>query len=205
MNGKHFVLVLIVAGLILAGLVLLFLNFSKSEQIEDAIAPSSDTESDYTLQEKKSSAPTIQAKIDNIIEHVDVIKSGRYRKSMEKYKQAIRNEPPYTGDTTIGYSYAKVGSYDKAIEVCSQRILESTNPADNYTLAWICAKIGKYDDAVAVCMRATQQFQGYSKIWHILGWLHYRQGDIRKGDLWAAYECPEVCVDRNIGLKRPLC
>ena len=174
MNKKNVVILLVLTNVVSVGLVLLFTSSSHPEQEKPAIAHISDKEPDHTQQVQEKPKQTTKMQIDSIISQYDIIKSGRYREFMERYKQAIRKEPPYTADSTIGYTYVKLGDYEKAIKLCEEDIQRSSYPADFYTLAWIYAKIGKYKEAIAVCEKTIQLHPRYSKIWHVLGWLYAR-------------------------------
>jgi len=174
MNKKNVVILLVLTNVVSVGLVLLFTSSSHPQQEKPAIAHISNKEPSHTQQVREKPKQTTKMQIDSIISQYDVIKSGRYRESMEAYKQAIRKEPPYTADSTIGYTYVKLGDYEKAIKLCEGDIRRSSYPADFYTLAWIYAKIGKYEEAIAVCEKTIQLHPRYSKIWHVLGWLYAR-------------------------------
>jgi tetratricopeptide (TPR) repeat protein len=174
MNKKQVVVLVILTNAISVGLVLLFVSLSHPQQEKPAIPHISSKEPNHIQQAQEKPDQTTKMQIDSIISQYDVIKSGRYQQAMEAYKQAIRKEPPYTADSTIGYTYVELGDYEKAIKLCEEKIQESSYPADFYTLAWIYAKIGEYDEAIAVSEKTIQLHPRYSKIWHVLGWLYAR-------------------------------
>jgi len=174
MDKKQVVALVIVTNVISISLVSMIFTYRRSQQKDLAPAQRSDSQPKQTKEAPKIPQQNIKITIDSIIEQYDVIKSGRYQQAMENYKQAIRKEPPYTADSTIGYTYAKQGDYEKALKLCKEEIQTSSYPAQFYTLAWIYAKIGKYDEAIAVSKNTIGIHPRYSKIWHVLGWLYAR-------------------------------
>ena len=92
MNKKHVVILLILTNVISVGLVLLFVNPSRSQQEKPAISHIANKKPKHTQQMQEKSKQTTKVQIDSIIAQYDVIKSGRYRESMEAYRQAMRQE-----------------------------------------------------------------------------------------------------------------
>jgi tetratricopeptide (TPR) repeat protein len=180
MDKKQVVALVIVTNVISVSLVSLFLISGRSEKKESALVEVSELQPNQVQQIAEKTQQNIEVDIDSIISQYDVIKSGRYQQAMENYKQAIRKEPPYTADSTIGYTYAKQGDYEKALKLCKEEIQISSYPAEFYTLAWIYAKIGKYDEAIVVSKKAIKLHPRYSKIWHVLGWLYARLDENEK-------------------------
>lgn len=192
MNTKHVVILLIIlTNVISVGLVLLFLSSRRSQQEKPVIPQISTQESNNAqkaqdkpkqtakMQQEKPKQ-TAKMQIDSIISHYNTIKSGRYRELMETYKQAIRNEPPYTADSTIARIYAEQGNYKEAIKSCEKEIQRASAPEYYYTLAWIYAKTGEYNNAIYVCNETIRTNRQYSKIFHVLGWVYAKMGENNK-------------------------
>ncbi len=177
MKKKYVLILVILTNVFSVSLVLLFLNSNQPQKEIPAIVQTSNKESDQAQKAQDKPKQTVKMQIDSIISHYDTIKSGRYREFMDKYKLAIRKDPPYTAKSTIGYFYAKSGDYEKAIRFCEENIKKSFSPADFYTLAWINAKIGKYEKAIAVSKKAILRNPDYPKIWHLLGWVYAKLGE----------------------------
>ncbi|MFC1677284.1 tetratricopeptide repeat protein [Planctomycetota bacterium] len=178
MNKKQIVILVIVTNAISISLVSMILTSGRSQQEDIAPAKISDSKPKQVQQAPEITQQNIKINIDSVIAQYDVIKSDRYRESMEAYKQAIRQEPPYTSDsTTPANYYAKQGYYDKAIKVCEEAILEAPKwPANYYTLAWVHAKMGRYEKAIEISTQAIQLHPRYAQTWHILGWVYARLG-----------------------------
>jgi len=177
MNKKYVVILVILTNVVSVSLVLLFMSSTCPQQEKSALHHIANKEPKHTQQVQEKPKQTTKMQIDSIISQYDVIKSGRYLEAMEAYKQAIRKEPPYTADSTLGYTYAKSGDYAKAIKHCKEEIRKYSYPVNFYTLAWIYAKIGKYEEGIVASRTAIQLHPRYSKIWHVLGWIYAKLGD----------------------------
>jgi len=177
-SKKQFIILLVITNVISVGLVLLFLSLRRPQKETSTVHPTADKKPIDVPEVTEEPKQTAKNKIDSILTQYDVIKSGRYRESMKAYRQAIRQEPTYTADsTTSAYYYAVEGSYEKAIETCEKEIQESSQwPTHFYTLAWIYAKIGRYEEAIVVSKEAIKLHPRYSNIWHVLGWIYAKQG-----------------------------
>ena len=177
MNKTQIVILVIVTNVVSVGVLFLFLRGGGGREEQAAAAEVSKEEPEQTAQIQEEPKATTKVKIDNILAHYDVIKSGRYRETMEAYKHAIRNEPAYTAGSTRGHTYAKLGYVDKAIKICEEKTVGYSHPVDFYALAWIYAKTGKYDKAIEVCNRTVILHPDYANIWQILGWVYARRGE----------------------------
>ncbi|MHC4738571.1 MAG: tetratricopeptide repeat protein [Planctomycetota bacterium] len=180
MNKTQVVILVIVTNVVSVGLLFLFLRGGGGREEQAAAVEVSKEEPEQTAQIQEEPKVTTKVKIDNILAHYDVIKSGRYRETMEAYKHAIRNEPAYMAGSTRGYTYAQLGYVDKAIKICEEKTVGYSHPVDFYALAWIYAKTGKYDKAIEVCNRTVKLHPDYANIWQILGWVYARRGENEK-------------------------
>jgi tetratricopeptide (TPR) repeat protein len=176
MDKKQVVILLIVTNIVSIGVVALVLSSRSGGQQPVAAEPVSVEPSDTKPPDTAEPAPGVD--LDAIIAKYDAVKGGRYAEGMEAYRRAMRKEPPFTAESTIGSTYAANGYYDKALEVCEKQMqINPQNPAIPYTVAWIYAKIGRYEKAIAACQRTIGNFPKYSKIWHIQAWVYATLGE----------------------------
>jgi tetratricopeptide (TPR) repeat protein len=175
------IVVLIVTNILLAIFVVSLMS-KKTAQKQSPAPQAAVTQTEQKVQTPEpNQGPTTKEQMNVILAQYDVIKKGRYSKAIETYKQSIRNDPPYTGDQSIGQRYGDTGEFDKGIAACEQQIKDSPQwPENFYALAWLYAKIDNYDKAIEVANKAIALHPNNSKIWQILAWTYAKRGETDK-------------------------
>jgi tetratricopeptide (TPR) repeat protein len=99
------------------------------------------------------------------------------KKTIELFKKAMLDVPPYVGTGTKGSPFALSGQYEKAAQIAQEEIRGDPDNVDSrYTLAWVYAKVGNYDGAIAACNEALQRGAGFNTLRYILVWVYAKQG-----------------------------
>jgi tetratricopeptide (TPR) repeat protein len=164
--------------ILVLGIVAILLIVTRSDSPEQPLDEPGLAEYQKEAETTKETTPVTTDLVLNAFEFTDSNDSiQRRRQSINEFKKAMSLEPPFLGDHTQGYAYAKLGQYDKAIELCRQTL--QSNPAyseSRYTLAWIYTKLLRYDDAISVCLESIKIDTSYLNSKYLLAWLYSNQG-----------------------------
>ncbi len=177
MDKKKVIVLLVFANLFFVLCLVLLLVSNKKGDIA-APAVSTDVTSvvskDANSQAQSSKPPV---KPEDIIACFGIGKKERRQKAIEDYGQIMRSEPPYLGELTEVYQYAKNGQWDKARGICDHYIQYSEDKREAlYSLAWLHTKQGRYADAVKILKDLTANYPEFIKASVALGWIAAKEG-----------------------------